>query len=99
MAKSSNDEMWREFIEKYSSYGGSAKSFCKENNISKNQFNYYKKKLMKYNKLDESIFYAVVVNEKDYSFETTKINEKEHKEIKLNYTNWFMTPGVIPENE
>lgn len=50
MEKIFNAETWREFLEKFSSYKGSVSSFCKENNISKGQFYYYKKRFEKSNK-------------------------------------------------
>jgi hypothetical protein len=59
MEKIFNDETWREFFEKFSSYEGSVSSFCKENNISKSQFYYYKKRFEKSNK---PTFHAIILN-------------------------------------
>lgn len=35
MAKRIDKEIWREFIEKFSSYGGTLTQYCIENNLSK----------------------------------------------------------------
>ncbi|MCT4607511.1 MAG: hypothetical protein N4A64_15655 [Marinisporobacter sp.] len=45
MAKKNNDAIWKEDLEKFSSYKGTVINYCRENNISKGQFYYYKKKL------------------------------------------------------
>lgn len=37
-----NEDTWKEFLEKFSSYEGSVTDYCKENDISKSQFYYYK---------------------------------------------------------
>lgn len=42
MAKNLNDDLWRELVEKSSSFKGSVNNYCKENSISKSQFYYYK---------------------------------------------------------
>ncbi|MBZ9633208.1 IS66 family insertion sequence element accessory protein TnpA [Clostridium sp. FP1] len=59
MAKKNNDITWRGFLEKFSSYEGTVTSFCKENNISKSQFYYYKNKFKQSNK---PTFHAIAIN-------------------------------------
>jgi hypothetical protein len=62
MVNKFNDVTWRGFLEKFSSYGGSVTSFCKENNISKSQFYYYKNK---FEKSSKSAFHAIVINNEE----------------------------------
>lgn len=45
MAKRIDKEIWREFIEKFSSYEGTVTQYCIENNLSKSQFYYHKRRL------------------------------------------------------
>jgi hypothetical protein len=55
-------ETWREFLEKFSSYEGSLSGFCKENNISKSQFYYYKKR---FGESTKPTFRAISLNKKE----------------------------------
>ncbi|MDT8719754.1 hypothetical protein IAI10_24335 [Clostridium sp. 19966] len=66
MQKGSQDNKWKAIFNEFSNYNGSIKSFCKENNISKDQFYYYK---TKFKKADSSIFQAVQMND---NFATAK---------------------------
>lgn len=50
MAKENNDVTWRGFLEEFFSYEGTVSGFCKENNISKSQYYYYKNKFEQSNK-------------------------------------------------
>ncbi|WP_160680932.1 hypothetical protein [Clostridium sp. C8-1-8] len=76
MSKNFNDSTWMHILEKFSSYQGSKSSFCKENNISKSQLYYYRKKLEKSN---NSIFHAVTldgnVTNKPVANNSNKANE------------------------
>ena len=80
MAKNYIDETWREFLEKFSSYEGTVSSYCKENNISKSQFYYYKKKYMQPSK---PTFHAIVLNDEDSGAKAANSNIKEDKEIRI----------------
>ena len=45
MEKRIDKELWREFIEKFSSYKGTVTQYCIENNLSKSQFYYHKRRI------------------------------------------------------
>lgn len=75
-----NVETWREFLEKFSSYKGSVSSFCKENNISKGQFYYYKKRFEKSNK---HIFHAMALNKEESPTKTETNTGKVSKDIRI----------------
>lgn len=55
-------ETWSEFFENFSTYEGSLSSFCKENNISKSQFYYYKKR---FSESTKPSFHAISLNKKE----------------------------------
>lgn len=80
MAKIFNDETWREFIEKFSSYEGTVTKYCKENNMSKSQFYYYKKKFEQSN---NPTFHAIVLNSERPTPEAAKDNVKERKDVRI----------------
>lgn len=75
-----NAETWNEFLERLASYEGSLSSFCKENNMSKSQFYYYKKRFGKQN---VPVFHAISLNEEKSVQKTEKINTKAHEEIRI----------------
>jgi polysaccharide deacetylase 2 family uncharacterized protein YibQ len=79
MSKNFNDSTWIDLLEKFSSYQGSKSSFCKENNISKSQLYYYRKKLGKSN---NSIFHAVTLDESVTEKSVAK-NLNKAKEIRI----------------
>ena len=78
MEKIFNAETWKGLLEKFSSYDGSVSSFCKENNISKSQFYYYKKRFEKSNK---TTFHAIVLNKEESSTKTETSAGKASKDI------------------
>jgi len=80
MEKIFNSETWSDLLEKFSSYGGSVGSFCKENNISKSQFYYYKKRFAK---SDKSTFHAIVINKEESSAKAEVSAEKAPKYIRI----------------
>ncbi|MGF0108930.1 IS66 family insertion sequence element accessory protein TnpA [Clostridium sp. SGI.024] len=45
MSRKLSNEKWNEFINLFSSYEGTVSSFCEENNISKTQFYYHKRRI------------------------------------------------------
>ena len=80
MEKIINSETWSDLLGKFSSYGGSVSSFCKENNISKSQFYYYKKRFAKSNK---STFHAIVLNKEESSAKAEMSAGKASKDIRI----------------
>jgi hypothetical protein len=77
MEKNFNTETWRGFLEKSSSYKESVSSFCKENNISKSQFYYYKKR---FEKSEKPIFHAMALKKEETATKTAH-NVKRHIKI------------------
>jgi hypothetical protein len=59
MGRASNHDLWRKTINEFYSYDGSMtlSDFCKEKNITKSQFHYFKRKL-KINK-ETVIFHSI----------------------------------------
>ncbi len=53
---------WNEILESFNSYKGSVIDFCKENNITKGQFYYYKRRLKKVNM---PVFHAIALNKEN----------------------------------
>jgi len=80
MEKIINSETWSDLLGKFSSYGGSVSSFCKENNISKSQFYYYKKRFEKSNK---STFHAIMLNKEESSTKAETNAGKASKDIRI----------------
>lgn len=56
MAKRMDKGVWREFIDKFSSYEGTVTQYCLENNLSKSQFYYHKRR---FEKPAEATFHAI----------------------------------------
>lgn len=69
-------ESWKKILEKYSSYEGTLSNFCSENNITKHQLYYYKKKLEKPNK---PTFHAIALK----PVKATDNAEKTYKDIRI----------------
>jgi hypothetical protein len=80
MAKILNDETWRRLLEEFSSYEGTVSGFCKENNISKSQFYYYKNK---FEQLSKSTFHAIVINNEETNPKTANNIVKKYKDIRI----------------
>ena len=53
---------WKSMIEKLSSYSGTIKDFCKENNIPEKQFYYHRRKLADKNK---AVFHKIPLKSQD----------------------------------
>lgn len=64
---------WEDILNKFSSYKGTIKAFCEENNISIHQL-YYRRKKLKNNK--SPIFHAVSFKEKDIAACIDKLDAK-----------------------
>lgn len=69
-------ESWEKILGKYSSYEGTLRSFCSENNIAKHQRYYYKKKFEKPNK---PAFHAIAIKPSKNAEDA----EKAHKDIHI----------------
>jgi hypothetical protein len=80
MEKIFNSETWSNLLERFSSYGGSVSGFCQENNISKSQFYYYKKR---FSKSDKSTFHAIVINKEESSAKAEVSAEKAPEYIRI----------------
>jgi len=75
-----NKETWEERLESFSSYEGTVTDYCKENNITKSQFYYYKKK---FTKASASIFHAIEVKPQDTHLSKAKGDAKENESIRI----------------
>jgi ATPase subunit of ABC transporter with duplicated ATPase domains len=80
MAMNFNEETWKDFLEKFSSYEGNVSSYCKENNMTKSQFYYYKKKFMKENK---PIFHAIEIKNENSNQPKASSSSKKHSDIRI----------------
>lgn len=80
MAKNVSDVTWRGFLERFSSYEGTVTSFCKENNISKSQFYYYKNK---FEQSSKPTFHAIVINNEESTSKTVNNSIEEYKDIRI----------------
>lgn len=70
------EEYWGKILEKYSSYEGTLRDFCSENNITKHKLYYYKKKLEKPNK---QAFHAIALK----PVKAIGNAEKAYKDIRI----------------
>lgn len=90
MANRMDKETWRKFIENFSSYEGTVTQYCIENNLSKSQFYYHKRRFEQPNEVS---FYAISAID-----ETLEISNKEDNKndirIEIGRANIF-----IPVNE
>lgn len=67
---------WDKILSDFKSYEGTISNFCKENNISKQQF-YYKRK--KSNMINKTVFHEI-----DFTKEENLKNNSENVEIRIN---------------
>ena len=63
MSRKLSNEKWNEFISLFSSYEGTVSSFCKENNISKSQFYYHKRRVEVTTNENIPVFQSISLNE------------------------------------
>lgn len=94
MARKLSNDDWAEYIKKFNEYNGeiSVKDFCIQNDITKSQFYYHKKRLDEGNiEASESIFYPINLNDS-----VDNINTSSVKEIKINIGNATI---IIPVSE
>lgn len=91
MAKRIDKEHWREFIDKFSSYEGTVTQYCLENNLSKSQFYYHKRR---FEEPLETTFHAISFKEVDNVEINTEVVASKDIRIELGKANIF-----IPINE
>lgn len=83
------NDKWKTLLDNFSSYNGTITAYCKENNISKSQFYYYRKKT---GKVGQGVFHAITLKERtEYKVDTTNSNN-----IKIQIGNAKI---FIPANE
>lgn len=94
MFKKLNNVAWEEYINKFDSYKGTVtvKDFCIENELSRSQFHYHKKRLKRTNSTT-AIFHEVSLNtKKDNINQVTQAS----KEIKITIGSAYI---FIPASE
>ena len=81
MSRKLDNDTWEEYIYKFASYKGTitVKDFCIDNNLSKTQFYYHKKRLEK--KESKTVFHAISLNSNQDKIEK---NISISKEVKIN---------------
>lgn len=90
MAKRIDKETWREFIEKFSSYEGTVTQYCIENNLSKSQFYYHKRR---FETAEDISFHAISLKEESLNI-INENNTINNIKIEIGKANIF-----IPVNE
>ena len=63
MSRKLSNEKWNEFTNLFSSYEGTVRSFCEENNITKTQFYYHKRRIEANSTESTTIFQSISLNE------------------------------------
>lgn len=92
MSRKLSNEKWNEFINLFSSYEGTVSNFCEENNISKTQFYYHKRRIEAASNASTPIFQGISINEED-NIDESEITYTEIR-IEIGRANIF-----IPANE
>lgn len=92
MNRKLSNEKWNEVINLFSSYEGTVSRFCEENNISKTQFYYHKRRIEVASTESTPVFQSISLNEEvnDDKSEATSLEIR----IKIGRANIF-----IPANE
>ena len=95
MYKKLDNDAWEEYLNKFNSVKDTitVKDFCTENNLSKSQFYYHKKRVKKLTESKEPVFQAISLNSK---VDNIKENKSTLKEVKINVGN---TNILIPVSE
>lgn len=92
MSRKLSNEKWNEVINLFSSYEGTVSSFCEENNISKTQFYYHKRRIEAASTESTPIFQSISLNE-EVSIDKSEVTSQEIR-IEIGKANIF-----IPANE
>lgn len=92
MKRKLSNEQWNEVIDLFSSYEGTVSKFCEDNNVSKTQFYYHKRRIEASNNKSTPVFQGISLNEKD-SINKSEITYPEIR-IEIGMANIF-----IPANE
>lgn len=91
MANRIDKEDWKEFINKFASYEGTVTQYCIDNNLSKSQFYYHKRR---FDQPNELTFHAISFEDsKDVRVDNKSTDLRDIK-IELGKANIF-----IPTNE
>ena len=92
MSRKLSNEKWNEFINLFSSYEGTVTTFCEENNISKTQFYYHKRRIEAATTKSTPIFQSISLNE-EVNINESKVTSSDIR-IEIGRANIF-----IPANE
>ena len=92
MNRKLSNEKWNEVINLFSSYEGTVSSFCEENNISKTQFYYYKRRIDAATTESIPVFQSISINEEVVD-DKSEVSSPEIR-IEIGRANIF-----IPANE
>lgn len=83
------NDKWKTLLDNFSSYTGTITAYCKENNISKSQFYYYRKKT---GRIGQGVFHAITLKERtEY-----RVNTEKRSDVKIETGN---TKIFVPPNE
>ena len=77
----SNDEIWKEILNKYPSFEGTVSAFCKQQDIKKHQFYYYKKKFKEDN--NSQIFHSITLKQEKTNVTLTGYSVSKDIKIQL----------------
>ena len=92
MSKKLDNATWEEYINRFYSYSGTVKDFCIENEISKSQFYYHKKRLEKATSTTRIFHEVSLTTDKD----NIELVPQVSKEIKITIGNATIS---IPASE
>lgn len=93
MSKNFNkSDVWKEQLEKFSSYEGTVTDFCKENKLSKSQFYYHKKRL---DLPKTTAFHAIKFNKENTVGEIINTTVSKDIKIKIGKATIFIPLGEV----
>ena len=98
MSRKLSNADWAEHIKKFSECKEeiTLKNYCIQNNLSKSQFYYHKKRLNEDNRTSETIFYPISLDSNNNDNNIGSIMTSSEKEISINIGNAFIK---IPVSE
>lgn len=93
MSKKLNNDEWDEFIKEYYDSGSALtiNEYCREYDVSKQQFHYHKKRLRESAKADVAVFHKVILD--DETSDSNKLGNKSN-DIKITIGNVKMDMPV-----
>ena len=92
MAKRIDKDIWKEFIDKFSSYEGTVTQYCLENNLSKSQFYYHKRR---FEEPTEHTFHAISLDQIQEVNVANKVTDSKDIRIQLGKANIFIPINQI----